>query len=177
MTKFLSSLFTLWFLLACRGGEAISWAPSSGAFLPLSSRGGATATTTSSSSSATEPKKDSNLVKTSNNTITAPLSQQSSSTETEDLIVLKEDIELLSTILAETVKRSNPKIHDLYEQFRRDGLTRYVAFPLLYSRILWYGMVCWFILFLTVQLYYSYYLLNLMFAVLRMSMIMPPWKK
>jgi hypothetical protein len=111
MTKLFLSL-VLWLTLACPGA-GISWTPLPAFF----SRGGATA------NAAAPVNKE---VKTSNSSITAPLSQQSSSTETEDLKVLKADIELLSTILAETVQRSNPKIHDLYEQFRRDGLTRYV---------------------------------------------------
>ena len=54
--------------------------------------------------------------------IGAPLSQQASLTEKEAPLV--EDIELLSDILAETVKRVNPKIHDIYTKFRKLGLAR-----------------------------------------------------
>jgi hypothetical protein len=53
-----------------------------------------------------------------------PLSQQAALTEKESPLV--EDIELLSAILAETVNRVNPKIHDIYTQFRKYGLQRYV---------------------------------------------------
>ena len=79
-----------------------------------------------------------NQTTTANITFTAPLSQQQSSSSLSDdntnkeLAILKADIELLSTILAETVQRSNPKIHDLYEQFRQDGLARYVLFQSFY---------------------------------------------
>lgn len=54
--------------------------------------------------------------------IGAPLSQQAELTEKEASLVA--DIELLSDILAETVERVNPKIHDIYTKFRALGLAR-----------------------------------------------------
>ena len=51
-----------------------------------------------------------------------PLSQQAALTDKETPLI--EDIQLLSDILAETVKRVSPKIHDIYTEFRALGLTR-----------------------------------------------------
>jgi len=58
--------------------------------------------------------------KTSN--IAAPMSQKATLTDTDAPLV--EDIQLLNDILAETVSRVNPRVHDLYKKFRLYGLTR-----------------------------------------------------
>lgn len=78
-------------------------------------RGGAT---------RTPPKNDDkpNDDKPKKEKVGVPLSQQTTLTEEEKPLL--EDIETLSAILAETVNRVNPKIHDIYAQFRAYGLTR-----------------------------------------------------
>ena len=59
---------------------------------------------------------------TATNTVSEPLTQKASLTDKDDPLV--QDIELLSNILAETVKRGNPRIHELYTRFRQYGLAR-----------------------------------------------------
>ena len=54
--------------------------------------------------------------------VAPPISQKTTLTAEEDSLI--EDIQLLSDILADTVNRNSPRIHDLYLQFRKYGLTR-----------------------------------------------------
>ena len=51
-----------------------------------------------------------------------PMSQITEVTDRE--APLMNNIQLLSDILADTVKRGNPRIHDLYQDFRQLGLDR-----------------------------------------------------
>ena len=81
-------------------------------FLLLKTRGGGAASRVMAKGEA----------ETASNTVSEPLTQRASLTEKDDPLV--KDIELLSSILAETVKRGNPRIHELYTQFRQYGLAR-----------------------------------------------------
>lgn len=61
-------------------------------------------------------------VETTSNKASEPLTQKASLTKKDDALV--NDIELLSSILAETVKRGSPRTHELYTRFRQYGLAR-----------------------------------------------------
>ena len=63
-----------------------------------------------------------NEEESSTHTVSEPLTQKASLTDKD--LPLVQDIELLSSILAETVKRGNPRIHELYTKFRQYGLAR-----------------------------------------------------
>ena len=54
--------------------------------------------------------------------VSEPLSQKVAVSEEEKPII--DDIQLLSDILADTVKRGNPRVHELYTKFRKYGLAR-----------------------------------------------------
>lgn len=59
---------------------------------------------------------------TAGRSVGAPMAQKVN--VTKDELPLVEDIDYLSGILAETVNRVNPKIHDVYTKFRQYGLKR-----------------------------------------------------
>lgn len=52
----------------------------------------------------------------------APLTQKVTVTEKEKPLI--EDIEFLSGIVADIVKRANPRVQELYAKFRKYGLAR-----------------------------------------------------
>jgi hypothetical protein len=55
-------------------------------------------------------------------TVSEPLSQKVALTKKEEPLI--EDLQLLTDILADTVKRGNPRVHELYTKFRKYGLAR-----------------------------------------------------
>jgi Phosphoenolpyruvate carboxylase len=60
---------------------------------------------------------------TLDNIVAAPLTQSAGIDENREAPLMR-DIDILSDILSDLVNRENPKVHDLYEEFRRLGTDR-----------------------------------------------------
>lgn len=63
-----------------------------------------------------------NEEETKSHEISEPLTQKVALTAKEQPLI--EDISLLSDLLADVVKRGNPRVHELYTKFRKYGLER-----------------------------------------------------
>ena len=102
---FASSLLLLAFQATATSANQHNVPAKPTAFLPKSLTGGAVAAAT---------KKDSTILETH-------MSQDLNQIVDKDL---KDDIEMLSAMLASVVKKENPKVYDLYTQLRKHGVDR-----------------------------------------------------